>query len=114
MTDYLRYMDTVFAFVEDVSRRLMGREIRQILLLHANTLNADYFPRLARCLEGRSYRFIRLEEALEDEAYRQPDTYVGPWGISWLHRWELTAGRKRSPSPDPPEWILEAYEARRP
>jgi hypothetical protein len=92
----------------------MGREIRQVLLLHANALNADCFSRLARCLEERGYRFIRLEEALEDEAYRQPDDYVGRWGISWLHHWELTAGRRRSPSPDPPEWVMKAYEARRP
>src|SRR5712691_7537705 len=38
--DYLRYMETVCAFVEDGSRRLLGREVRQVLLLHANALNA--------------------------------------------------------------------------
>ncbi len=41
--DYVRYMETVFAFVEDVSRRLLGRGVRQVLLLHANALNADHF-----------------------------------------------------------------------
>jgi peptidoglycan/xylan/chitin deacetylase (PgdA/CDA1 family) len=109
--DYLRYMETVFAFVEDVSRRLTGREIRQILLLHANTLNADYFDRLAQMIAARGYRFIAIEQALQDEAYRLPDTYVGDWGISWLHHWELTSGRRRSPSPDPPDWVLAAYHA---
>jgi len=109
-TDYLRYMETQVAFVEDVSRRLLGREMRQVLLLHANALNAATFGRLARMMEGRGYRFISLGEALEDEAYRRPDTYVGAWGISWLHHWELTAGRKRSPSPDPPDWVTRAYE----
>ena len=104
-------METVFAFVEDVSRRLLGREVRQVLLLHANALNADYFDRLARMMKARGYEFITLERALQDEAYAQPDTYVGNWGISWLHHWELTAGRKRSPSPDPPDWVTKAYEA---
>ncbi len=109
--DYLRYMESVFAFVEDVSRRLVGREVRQVLLLHANTLNADCFGRLAQSMKARGYAFITLEEALKDEAYRLPDPYVGRWGISWLHHWELTAGRKRSPSPDPPGWVMKAYEA---
>ena len=34
-------MDTVFSFCEELSRRLTGREIRQILLVHANTLTPD-------------------------------------------------------------------------
>jgi peptidoglycan/xylan/chitin deacetylase (PgdA/CDA1 family) len=110
-SDYLRYMESVFAFIEDVSRRLVGREIRQVLLLHANTLNADHLGGLVASMKARGYAFIPLEQALEDEAYRLPDTYVGRWGISWLHHWELTAGRKRSPSPDPPGWVTKAYEA---
>jgi peptidoglycan/xylan/chitin deacetylase (PgdA/CDA1 family) len=110
-TDYLRYMETVLAFSEELSRNLLGREIRQILLLHANALNADYFGKLAESMKARGYRFITLPEALEDEAYRRPDTYVGRWGLSWLHHWELTAGKKRSPSPGPPEWVTKAYEA---
>ncbi|HSD28139.1 MAG TPA: polysaccharide deacetylase family protein [Vicinamibacteria bacterium] len=109
--DYLRYMETVFAFIEDVSRRLLGREVRQVLLLHANRLNADYFGRLAESMKKRGYAFVTLDEALKDEAYRRPDTYVGRWGISWLHHWELTEGRKRSSSPDPPGWVLKGYEA---
>jgi peptidoglycan/xylan/chitin deacetylase (PgdA/CDA1 family) len=111
--DYLRYMDAVFAFVEDVSRRLLGREVRQVLLVHANTLNADLFGRVADALKARGYAFVTLDDALKDEAYRSPDTYVGRWGISWLHHWELTAGKRRSPSPDPPEWVLKAYDALR-
>jgi peptidoglycan/xylan/chitin deacetylase (PgdA/CDA1 family) len=109
--DYLRYMETVFAFVEGVSRGLLGREIPQVLLLHANALNADRFPALAAMMKARGYRFVRLDDALRDEAYRRPDTYVGAWGISWLHHWEITEGRKRSPSPDPPDWVTKAYEA---
>jgi peptidoglycan/xylan/chitin deacetylase (PgdA/CDA1 family) len=109
--DYLRYMDTVVTFDEEVAQRLTGRAIPHVLLLHANALNADYFGKLARSLVGRGYRFITLEEALRDEAYSLPDTYVGRWGISWLHHWEVTAGRPRSPSPDPPAWLLDAYAA---
>ncbi len=109
--DYLRYMESVFAFIEGVSRGLLGREIPQVLLLHANALNADRFPPLAAMMKGRGYRFVTLEEALREEAYRRPDTYVGAWGLSWLHHWEITEGRKRSPSPDVPDWVMKAYQA---
>jgi peptidoglycan/xylan/chitin deacetylase (PgdA/CDA1 family) len=112
--DYLRYMDEVVAFCEDVARRLSGREIRHVLLLHANSLNADYFGRLAGAIAARGYTFVTLERALEDEAYRLPDSYVGAWGISWLHHWETSAGQTRSPSPDPPAWVTRAYEAQKP
>jgi peptidoglycan-N-acetylglucosamine deacetylase len=109
--DYVRYMESVLVSVEGVSRALVGREIAQVLLLHASTLNAETFPRLAAMMAARGYRFVTLDQALRDDAYRLPDTYVGPWGISWLHHWEITEGRKRSPSPDPPDWVSQAYAA---
>jgi peptidoglycan/xylan/chitin deacetylase (PgdA/CDA1 family) len=109
--DYLRYMDDVFTFFEDVSRRLIGRDIRHVLLLHANTLNADRFGALAEALVRRGYRFVPLAEALQDDVYRLRDEFVGAPGNSWLNHWEVTAGRKPVPTPGPPEWINKAYQA---
>jgi peptidoglycan-N-acetylglucosamine deacetylase len=108
---YLEYMERVLEFVEQLSRRVAGREIAQILLLHANALNADHFDALAGRIEQRGYRYATLEETLRDPAYSLPDDYVGAWGISWLHHWETTSGKPRSPSPDPPAWIQRAYDA---
>lgn len=93
-TAYIGYMERVFAYYEDQSRALFGREIRQVLLIHANTLNSEYFDDLARILRKRGYTFISLKEALEDEAFASPDRYTGPAGITWLHRWALTQGKK--------------------
>lgn len=103
--DYLRYMEQVFTFFEDVSRRVTGREIPQILLLHANSLNADRFDALAASLTQRGYRFVSVAQALEDPAYRLPDEFVGAPGNSWFNHWEITAGRPPVPTPKPPEWI---------
>jgi peptidoglycan/xylan/chitin deacetylase (PgdA/CDA1 family) len=103
--DYLRYMEQVFAFFEDVSRRVTGREIPQILLLHANTLNADRFDALAEALRDRGYRFVSVAQALEDPVYRLRDEFVGAPGNSWFHHWEVTAGRPPVPTPKPPEWV---------
>lgn len=107
---YLDYMEQVFGFVEETSRRLFDREPAQVLLIHVNALNADHLGDLAARMAKRGYRFVPLETALADSAYASPDDYVGAWGISWLHHWELAAGRKRSPSPDPPAWISDGWD----
>jgi peptidoglycan/xylan/chitin deacetylase (PgdA/CDA1 family) len=109
--DYLRYMDEVFSFFEDVARRTAGREIKHVLLLHANTLNAERFGALAEALGRRGYRFVSLAEALEDDVYRRPDAFVGAPGDSWLNHWEVTAGRKPIRTPSPPDWIMKANAA---
>ena len=112
---YLDYMESVVAYYEDQSRALLGRELRQILLLHANTLNAEAFGDLATRLTARGYRFITLERALEDPAYALEDTYTGPAGITWLHRWALTQkkpGTFFAGEPTVPEWVNRAAEGR--
>jgi len=103
--DYLRYMDQVFTFFEDLSQRVTGRQIPQILLLHANTLNADRFDALAEALRHRGYRFVSVAQALEDPVYRLRDEFVGAPANSWFNHWEITAGRPPVPTPKPPEWI---------
>ena len=108
--DYLRYMDEVFTFFEGVSRRVLGREIPQVLLLHANTLNADRFDALASALMRRGYRFISLDEALQDKAYRLPDTFVGAPDNSWFNHWEITVRRDPIPTPRPAEWVGRAAQ----
>lgn len=61
--------------------------------------------------ERRGYRFITLERALEDPAYRSLDTFVGPSGITWLHRWALTQKMQKTfyaGEPEVPAFVAEA------
>lgn len=107
---YLAYMDSVVVFYEGQSRAIEGREIPQVLLLHASALNAATFDRLATQLRGRGYTFIPLAEAVADTAYRSADTYAGPAGISWLQRWAMTRNLPRSifrGEPEVPGWITD-------
>jgi len=60
---------------------------------------------VAEMLVGRGYRFVSLEEALEDQVYQRPDDPVGAPGNSWFNHWEVTAGRKPVPTPAPPAWV---------
>ena len=108
---YLDQLGIAFTYVEELSRETFGREIAQVFLIHANDINADHLPEMLRRLELRGYRFVSLEEAQSDPAYATRDAYVGPTGISWLHRWRvaLDLPERWREAPDPPAWAIEAY-----
>ncbi|MBZ5552729.1 MAG: polysaccharide deacetylase family protein [Acidobacteriia bacterium] len=107
---YIPYMERKFDYFERQSVALFGAEIRQVLLLHANRLNADHFEDLVRMMRKRGYGFITLDEALQDKAYRSVDTFTGRGGISWLHRWAISQG-KNGPffagEPLTPEFVMK-------
>lgn len=107
---YVPYMEAKLAYWEEQSKRLLGRNMSHTLLLHANSINAEYFDDLAAMMKKRGYKFIPLEEALKDEAYALPDTYIGPAGISWLHRWAREKGRDFIVPNEPlvPDFVLKA------
>ena len=104
-------MEAVTAYYERQSTAIVGREVRQTLLIHASALNAAAFDRLASMLRARGYRFVTLDRALEDPAYKHRDDYYGPGGITWLHRWALTDGKRGTffaGEPPVPDWIDQA------
>ena len=102
---YLTYMESIFEFFESRSIEVTGHEIRQVLLIHASQLNADAMPDLLRMMRRRGYSMVPLERALQEPAYSMLETYVGPGGFSWMHRWSMTKGIKNKGEPDEPEWI---------
>ncbi len=106
---YVPYMEKKLEYWERQSVKLLGREMSQTLLIHANFINSDYFDDLAAMLRKRGYKFVTLEDALEDEAYRLPDKFTERRGISWLHRWALDKGRENILSNEPmvPEFVLK-------
>jgi peptidoglycan/xylan/chitin deacetylase (PgdA/CDA1 family) len=111
-TEYVAYMDSIFGYYEQQSRALLGYELPQILLLHANRLNAEAMDELIGAIEARGYGFVSLEEALEDEAFNLPDEYAGRAGITWLHRWALTQGKRGAffaGEPDVPQFVQDVY-----
>jgi len=115
---YIPYMEAMLEFYEKQSSTLLDYEIRQILLVHANMLNADHFDKLITRMKKRGYQFISLEEALRDKAYKLEDQFIARAGISWLQRWAYT--QKHQPTieqfklePDAPEFIKHAYGSRK-
>jgi len=69
-------------------RRLFGREVPQILLLHANAIGEGEWDRLFSWLEAEGFRFATADEVLADPAFSEPHDYVGPRGVSLWDRLE--------------------------
>ena len=107
---YVLYMEAKADYWERQSVKLFGREIKQILLIHANFINSDYLDDIAKMFKKRNYDFVTLDNALKDEAYKLPDTFVKRNGISWIHRWALAKGRENilPDEPKTPDFVLKA------
>ncbi len=111
---YLSYSDAVFAYAEQLSKQIIGYEPKQIILLHANQLEADHIGELLDLFRKRGYRFITLEDALSDQAYGLPDTYVGEDGTGWLEHWAITQGKPPQGAPVFPQVVIEKWKALQP
>lgn len=107
--EYLKYVDLKFDYAEKAAGELFGRPIKHILLTHANELNADNFDELVRIIKGKGYRFITLEQALEDSIYVFPDKYNGT--SDWLSLWAFSKGKKLD-APAPPEFIRKIFSGK--
>ena len=105
--DYVRYMTREFDFYETLSVDLFGRELPQVLLLHANWLNADHLAQLLTSIASRGYCFVSLGDALQDPAYQSVDDYIGERGVSWLQRWWVSRGNELRTEPQVPAWVRE-------
>ena len=109
---YLDFTIAATEFAEKTSARMFGHEIPQTLLIHANGLNAGYLDELLQRFAERGYRFIALDEAMSDSAYKTQDTLITKSGPTWLWRWNQSLGLNLSFSedPEPPQWINESYK----
>ncbi len=108
---YLEYSNTMFAYSEQLAKQTIGYEPKQILLLHGNQLEADHIGELIALLRKRGYRLITLEDALSDQAYGLPDTYVGEEGTGWIDHWAITQGKPPQGSPVFPQWVIDRSNA---
>lgn len=108
--DYVRYMRDKMYYYERQSEMLFGWVISQVLLVHANKLNADWSDELFQMYRDNGYSFLTLDEILQDNAYRSEDKFTGKAGISWLHRWAITQGKDKAffkGEPTVPERVMK-------
>lgn len=99
-------------FAESISVQIIGRNIPQTLVLHANDINADCLDELLAQLNRRGYEFVSLDAAFSHQAYQTQDTFVTAYGPSWLWRWMKSKDMNISFRGDPelPNWITALYQ----
>lgn len=111
--DYVAYMVSKVEYFESQSILLLGYNLPQILLMHANEINADCYGKLIDGIRGRGYDFITLETAMQDPAYKRDDAYLGKWGPSWIHRWAIGESKPSeffAGEPKVPAWVMTLAE----
>jgi peptidoglycan/xylan/chitin deacetylase (PgdA/CDA1 family) len=114
-SDFVNYIERKLKYYETQSNRLFGRNIKQILLLHASWLNSDYIDSLAAMFKKNNYKFVSMDQTLEDNIYKTEITVYGNWGISWIDRWALSKGKKGiffKTEPETPSYIKELSKQR--
>jgi peptidoglycan/xylan/chitin deacetylase (PgdA/CDA1 family) len=107
---YVPYLLRMVNYFEHRSIKLLGYALPQVMLLHANALNADAYPEFVAGLRARGYRFVGIDEAMRDLAYQRADEFTSTLGTSWIHRWALAAGwswKFYGGEPTSPRWVID-------
>jgi peptidoglycan-N-acetylglucosamine deacetylase len=92
--------------VRAVTRALAGRDVPQVLLLHAGAADADAIDALLTAFEAEGARWVSLRAALGDPFYAPATHAPVPWGSALPY----VLARERGLNVDPPVWArpLEA------
>jgi peptidoglycan/xylan/chitin deacetylase (PgdA/CDA1 family)/ketosteroid isomerase-like protein len=91
--DYLAALRISIRHHERTGDRLFGRELPQILLLHANEVGAEHWDRLFTWLKETGHRFVSVDELLADPVFAETHEFVGPAGYGL---WDRFASERRA------------------
>jgi peptidoglycan/xylan/chitin deacetylase (PgdA/CDA1 family) len=81
---YLRRAAMLIPADMDRARRVFGRDIPHVLLLHFGAVQAAMLPRLLDLLQERGFEFVTLQDAQSDPAYAVEIDRSFPSGATWL------------------------------
>lgn len=103
---YLDHSRIQIAYYGELVRKVIGREVPAIMLLHANRLNSATIGQLLALFRSAGYGFVSLTEAQRDPAYSTP-VAATKFGPMWAYRWARARHVKVDGrlEPEPPTWI---------
>lgn len=69
------------------TKKIFGRQIKHILLLHVGEFTAQTLDETLHILQKKGFKFIRLEDALSDPLYKTDPQYLSATGESFIDQW---------------------------
>lgn len=117
---FVRYMTEMFDHFEAYSQEMFGRDIAQTMVLTPSRLVADSADDLFGMIEKRGYKFVSMNEALADDAYKTDESFVntreriGKSGISWFERWQIAQGKKLRDEPKVDDNVQKIWNEMKP
>ena len=70
------------------------------MVLTPSRLITDTADEFFAMVSARGYKFIPIDEAQSDPAYKTKENFTGEAGISWFERWTMARGQKLRHEPD--------------
>lgn len=83
---YLDHMKERSRYFRELAIAKFGRDMKHILLIHMNWINAAHLGDLLDWYRSEGWMFVSTADAMTDPAYSLPNLYVGPKGLSLLER----------------------------
>jgi hypothetical protein len=83
---YLKAAREGIAYSRELSRKLYGRDIPYVVLLHDSAFEARMLPRLIQFYRSEGFRFVSLADAERDPTYAdqiRPNLPAEPKGLEW-------------------------------
>jgi peptidoglycan-N-acetylglucosamine deacetylase len=81
---YLAVADQYYRVFGELSRLVYGRDVKYVLLMHVGAFDARILPELLALYRAKGVKFISLQDALSDPAYRDDPDVGEPTGGAFL------------------------------
>jgi peptidoglycan/xylan/chitin deacetylase (PgdA/CDA1 family) len=94
---YLRAADAAISYSRALSNQAYGRDIPYVLLMHVGAFDARMLPRLLALYRAAGFRFVTLQQAEQDAAYRIDTNLRLPPGPDTLEREMAARNLPRAP-----------------
>lgn len=102
--NYLKQSINALIIAHELSMFLFHRDIKNILLVHINSLSVQMLDNLLTTYEQKGVKFISLEDALSDEAYQINPNIVRDRAYTFLNQVRLARGLKN------PDNVTKLYD----
>jgi peptidoglycan/xylan/chitin deacetylase (PgdA/CDA1 family) len=106
---YLDHTREQIAYYAGLNAKVLGYEPPQVMLLHLNSINGATMDRIVGIFKTLGYRFVTLDAAQADPAYRRSPAVATKFGPMWGYRWarERRIRIDGSLEKEPPQWVAD-------